>query len=296
MKKPNFFIIGAPKCGTTSLAAWLADHPRIFMSPAKEPHFFNDDDRRTITTLAGYESLFREAGANHVAVGEASVWYLYSNTAVPNINTYAPDAKFIVMLRDPIDMAPALHEEMIFTGFEDETNFASAWLLQEERQLGRRLPALCWEPRRLQYGEVCRLGAQVERLLQRVAADRMLTILFDDFKADPCLQYLRVLDFLEVPDDGRRSFPNVNPAKVRRWPLLPRIAAAAVEVKQAFGIERGFGIWRRIDSANRVSRRRAPLAVETRRQLAGYFATDVALLAQTLNLDLRHWSSSVAVA
>ena len=93
------------------------------MSPAKEPHFFNTDDKRSITSRDSYEALFRDAHADHAAVGEASVWYLYSAEAVKNIKDYAPDAKFIVMLRNPIDMAPALHEELIFTGFEDVEEF-----------------------------------------------------------------------------------------------------------------------------------------------------------------------------
>ena len=85
VRKPNFFIIGAPKCGTTSLATWLSGHPNVFMSAVKEPHFFNTDDRRFISTLEAYENLFRAASSDHCAVGEASVWYLSSTEAVRNI-------------------------------------------------------------------------------------------------------------------------------------------------------------------------------------------------------------------
>jgi hypothetical protein len=289
MKPPNFFIIGAPKCGTTSLAAWLAEHPSIFMSPAKEPHFFNTDDKRSTTSRASYEALFRDARADHIAVGEASVWYLYSAEAVRNIKAYAPDAKFIVMLRNPIDMAPALHEELIFTGFEDVEDFAVAWDLQDARKQGRRIPKLCWEPRRLLYGEACRLGTQVDRLLTQIEPERLLTIFLDDVQDDVRKQYLRILDFLQVPDDGRLTFPNHNPAKERRWPLLPRVAVAAVELKRKLGIERGLGIWRHIDAANRVNRERSPLRRETRERLVGYFGAEIALLAKLLRRDLRHW-------
>jgi hypothetical protein len=88
LRKPTFFIIGAPKCGTTSLAAWLGTHPDAFMSPTKEPDFFNTDDRQGVTSLSEYEELFREARNNHIAVGEASVWYLSSSHAVHNILDY----------------------------------------------------------------------------------------------------------------------------------------------------------------------------------------------------------------
>ena len=110
LRKPNFFILGAPKCGTTSLAAWLGEHPNIFVSSEKEPNFFNTEDKRGITnTLEQYEDLFREAGTEHVAVGEATVWYLSSPEAIDRILKYNSDARFIVMVRNPLEMAPALH-------------------------------------------------------------------------------------------------------------------------------------------------------------------------------------------
>jgi sulfotransferase family protein len=151
---PNFFILGAPKCGTTSLARWLGDHPNIFMAPQKEPHFFNTDDRRGVATLVEYEDLFRNAQREHVAVGEASVWYLSSSQAVRNILQYNPNARFIVMVRNPIEMAPALHGEMLISGLECIKDFSRAWNAQEERRQGLHLPALSWTQRRFLYGDI----------------------------------------------------------------------------------------------------------------------------------------------
>src|SRR5581483_10303187 len=176
MKKPDFFILGAPKCGTTSLAAWLAEHPDIYMSPEKEPHFFNTDHKRYVTALEGYERLFEGASDRHAAVGEASVWYLSSEDAVANILAYNPAARFIVMLRNPVEMAPSLHEEQVFTGREEVRDFATAWDLQEARKRGHDLPRLTWEPKHLLYGDMCRLGAQLERLFSRVPAERVKMI------------------------------------------------------------------------------------------------------------------------
>src|SRR6202044_1854761 len=158
MIKPNFFILGAPKCGTTSLAAWLAGHPEIYLSPTKEPHFFNTDHRRLTNSLESYEQLFAATDQRHRAVGEASVWYLASSTAAANILNYSPEAKFIVMLRDPTEMASSLHEELVFTGREDVVDFAEAWNLQETRQNRRHVPVKVWEPKFVQYGEACSLG------------------------------------------------------------------------------------------------------------------------------------------
>src|SRR5580658_6173851 len=118
--KPNFFILGAPKCGTTSLAAWLGRHLAIFIPATKEPNFFNTDDNREaiygVATLDAYEALFAAATAAQPAIGEASAFYLSSAVAVANILRYQPNARFIVMLCNPIDMAPALHAELLILG------------------------------------------------------------------------------------------------------------------------------------------------------------------------------------
>jgi Sulfotransferase domain len=140
-RKPNFFILGAPKCGTTSMAEWLRTHPNIFVSPNKEPNFFNTHDGPRLYTSDQYEALFRGANDEHVAVGEASALYLSSSEAVINIMRYKPDARFIVMVRNPAEMAPSYHAELVLHGAENVKDFVTAWHLQESRRLGRNLPA-----------------------------------------------------------------------------------------------------------------------------------------------------------
>jgi hypothetical protein len=291
MIKPNFFILGAPKCGTTSLAAWLSEHPNIYLPSTKEPHFFNTDHRRSLSLPQSYERLFAAAGEQHSAVGEASVWYLYSSEAVKNILNYSPDAKFVVMLRNPVDMAPSLHEELVFTGREDVADFAEAWNLQEPRRNGRQLPVMVWEPKFVQYGDLCSLGMQVQRLLDVVSLERVKFLLLEDVAREPGAAYRSVLQFLGVSDDNRQDFRVHNQAKTRKWRGLVAVAWAASTVKSALGIERGLGIWKRIDAMNRVERPRPPPADDMRQILKDYFATDVALLQKLIGRDLRHWQA-----
>ena len=289
LRKPNFFILGAPKCGTTSLASWLGEHPNIFMSSYKEPHFFNTDDSRVVDTIEHYQSFFRGACPEHAAVGEAAVWYLSSMHAVCGIVNYVPEARFIVMLRNPVKMAPSLHAEMLFTGMENERDFATAWRLQEDRRVGRMLPASCSVPRRLLYSDACSLGAQLQRLHTMAPARRVLTILLDDLREDARREYLRVLRFLDVPDDGRSAFGIQNASKVRRWPLLVNLSHGIATVRDRLGMQRGMGLWRRIDAVNRIEERRQPLLPELEVTLKQFFAADVALLGRLLNRDLRDW-------
>ena len=103
--KPNFLIVGAPKCGTTALWRYLNAHPDIFMSPRKDMHFFGSDldfTKRSRFTQKEYEQFFEHA--TQKAIGEASVWYLYSQKAAQEIAAYRPDMKIIIMVRDPIQI------------------------------------------------------------------------------------------------------------------------------------------------------------------------------------------------
>src|SRR5210317_2370745 len=117
MKKPDFFFIGAPKCGTTALANWLREHPRIFMTQRpKEPWYFDNDIQNVDRmSLEQYENLFQKADDNHLVVGEASTTYLRSREAVSNILEYSPSARFLVAIRNPVEMAPSVHAQLLYT-------------------------------------------------------------------------------------------------------------------------------------------------------------------------------------
>jgi len=286
---PNFFILGAPKCGTTPMAAWLGQHPGVFIPATKEPHFFNTDDTQDVATLDAYERLFAGATAAHGAIGEASVWYLSSAVAVANILRHQPDARFIVMLRNPVDMAPALHAEMLISGQENVRDFRAAWSLQDDRRHGRRVPALSRGRRRFVYADVCALGTQLQRLLAAVPRERVLTILLDDVIADPRGQYVRALRFLGVDDDGRADFPAYNRARAIRWPALTRALFLAIRIKDRMGIRLNAGVWGRVADWNVVESPRDTLPPDTSDMLRRHFADEVALLGRQLDRDLQHW-------
>ena len=287
MSDPNFFIIGAPKCGTTSLAAWLGEHPQVFMPERKELHFFNTDHQSNMSSeKAHYETLFTPAGEEHIAVGEASVWYLYSTVAVPNIENTYPGSRHIVCLRNPVEMAYSLHNQMLVNGNESVTDFKEAWKLSGERLAGRRLPRFGREPSHLAYDKVCSLGAQYERLLSRVDVNRVLPVIMEDVKADARGQYLRVIEFLGLNDDGRVDFPVFNRAKERRSVLLRKMVIMVGDVKRSLGIQSGLGLLNRIDRTNVRYRKRPPLPDDIRQELQEYFRDDVAKLGRLLGRDL----------
>ena len=109
--KPNFFIIGAPKCGTTSLHNYLKSHSQITMSNPKEPHYFSEDiNNGGIRNKEKYADCFSHGKRNAIAIGESSTLYLYSRVAVQNIYNYNKDVKFITMIRNPIEIARSFHQ------------------------------------------------------------------------------------------------------------------------------------------------------------------------------------------
>ncbi len=118
--KPNFFIVGAPRCGTTALYSYLRQHPDVFLPDYKEPHFFNTDMNSggAIRDDAEYLALFASA-RDQARIGEASVYYLSSQAAPERIKSFCPTAKIVVMLRNPVDAVDALHAHQVAAWLED---------------------------------------------------------------------------------------------------------------------------------------------------------------------------------
>lgn len=294
MKKPNFFIIGAPKCGTTALSEYLREHPEVFFSEPKEPHFFNEDfaDRYT-TTMGNYMELFDAAGAHHKAVGEGSVFYLSSSVAVKQILAFQPAARFVVMLRNPADMAYSLHSQALYSFGEDVVEFEMAWRLQKARSQGHCMPRFCREPKRIAYADLCAMGKQLHRLYETVSSDRIKVIFFDDFVADTQSTYNEVLAFLKLSSDRRTEFPPANVSRTFKSRRLDRITryggACWVGAKRRFGIDVKLRVSGWIKKMNTVEKRRPPLTKEFSEELRLFFRDDVYELSQLTGRDLSHW-------
>ncbi|NJL34400.1 MAG: sulfotransferase domain-containing protein [Chloroflexaceae bacterium] len=124
--KPDFFIVGAPKCGTTAMTDYLNQHPDVFVPVVKEPDFFGSDltGRRYTTNLHTYLALF-EPGRGKLC-GEGSTAYIISKQAAQEIYNFNPEAKIIIMIRNPVDMLYSLHNQVVYTGDESIHDFALA--------------------------------------------------------------------------------------------------------------------------------------------------------------------------
>lgn len=214
-RRPDFFIVGAPKCGTTALDVFLNQHPEIFMSRRKESHFFASDMPGTahIRDPNRFNELFSGV-CNEKRVGEASVWHLASTEAAVNIHRFNPDALIIVMLRNPVEMIPSLHSQLIFEGYEDVRDLRRALRLESARLEGLHVPTTAPVPVQLQYRNAATYAPQLRRYLDLFGRDRVHVILYDDFAKDPDRVFSKLLEFLGVDPRFRPEFSRVNANKV----------------------------------------------------------------------------------
>lgn len=289
MKKPNFFIIGAPKCGTTALSVWLSQHPQVFLTYPKEPNFFSTDIKCAYREgWDQYNRYFDDVRPWHLAVGEASTNYLRSKVAVRNILQYVPDAKFVVGLRNPVELAISWHGEMLREAQENESSFETAWRLQELRAAGRRVPSLCDDPSNLIYGEVCRIGTQLARLYDLVERERVFVYTLEDLRSDPRGVWARLLEFLRVEPYDKLAFNVVNPTrKTPRW--LAVLGKLAADTKRSVGLGHiRLGLLTALEA--HVSRPYRPrVSPEMQRELYQYFRDEIMLLETLLQRDFRAW-------
>jgi hypothetical protein len=303
-RKPDFFIIGAPKSGTTSLYTYLAAHPQIFMPGIKEPFFFCADlpgyreQETLVTTMKGYLQFFAAATETHIACGEASVFYLFSKVAVPRILELNPNARFIVMLRNPVDLVYSFHSQLVYSLRESVIDFEQAWRLQDVRAQGRCIPEHCLERALLQYRQVGMLGEQVSRLFTHVCRSQVKFLLMDDLIKDPQGMYEAVLTFLGVPGDHRSEFPKMNANKTHRVRFLTefiRYPPFPLNILRDFYRRHvGVGTWpsQMFSRLNEKVFTRKPLSSEMRLELEAEFYEDARLLECLINRDLSHWIST----
>lgn len=288
-KFPNFFIIGAPKAGTTAMSEYLKLHPNVFFSDPKEPHFFNDDfTYRHTHDFDTYLNYFSSVNNNHKCIGEGSVHYLRSKNAVPNILKINPEAKFIVMVRNPIDIAYAWHSQQIFNKSENIYDFRKAWELQKSRKNGKNLPKYISSVEKLLYKDIGNIAKHIQRLLSTVSKKNIHFIIFDDFIKDTPSEYKKVLSFLDLEPFLPISFEQINSNKQYKSKFLKEFLENNIRaIKKFLGIKRSFGLfYKYFQKWNTINVKRKPLDPIFHQELKIFYRSDVEYLSKIFNRDL----------
>lgn len=280
--RPNFFIVGAPRSGTGSLYLCLKQHPEIYVSLLKEPQFFGADLMRTPAGIRDedvYLELF-ELGSDRPLRGEASVWYLSSLQAPYEIRSFSPDAKIVILLREPAEMAWSLHALHVENGDEDLVGFEEALAAEPERRRGRRLPGGTPASEALQYAEAARYAPKVERYLDVFGPENVCCVLFDDLVRDGAATCRRVLEFLGADPEFHVELDPERARERVRMMVARQLRSASPEVRRRVRWEQA----RRHESPAR-----APLEPRVAARLRERLAGDTLWLGDLIGRDLAPW-------
>jgi hypothetical protein len=297
--RPNFFIVGAPRCGTTWLYAALRQHPRVFMPERKEPGFFcrdldsgsSADSMYFVRREADYLRLF-DSGTDRPRRGEATTWYLYSSAAPGLIHAFDPDARVIAMLRNPVDMMYSLYRWRRAGGAEDRPTFEGALAAEPARWQGRELPRHARLLPAYRYLDAAHFGRQIQRYKDVFGPEQLLVLFLDDLQGDGGRQVAaRACEFLGIPPSElpEPSGGPVNagiatrPALVSWLYYQPQLVSAVRRwvPRSLYRMAR-----RTSDRLTERPASRETIAGETRMRLQAELDDDVRLLERLLGRDL----------
>jgi hypothetical protein len=302
-KQPTFMIIGAMKSGTTSLYRYLSEHPNVYMSPIKEPHYFHFEARSLglesgpdfhpphngydVKNLYEYKKLFKDVKEQHKACGEASVSYITSKGVAQLINERFPEIKLIAVLREPISRLISAH------------TYCARWPELENLPL---VDAIRDEPRRIAEREfqICRhvqLGhysQQIEPYIN-IFGNRLKVILFEDLCKNSHAVMADVFQFLDlepVNEINTRTVYNVGGVVTR--PYIEQLVTSPTfkTFANMFLSSKTRSLIRK--KMIKISRKPAELPEDLKQELRQRYEPDIRKLELLINRDLSHWTNQIS--
>ena len=272
---PNLFILGTPRSATTSVSKWLAQHPDIAMGRRKEPmyHAMDLPSPMSITDLDAYQALWSETDESANLV-DASPWYLFSKEAAASIANMSPQSRFIVHLRDPVDLIGSLHAHHVFAGFEKTRDL-------EEAVFTVRHPDPEEFRASIDYLEVVRVSSQLCRFYEHFDEDRFVFVDFSSIDDDPAGAYHHILSRLGLPVVDLDEYPHLNRARHNRLPVSQRF----LRDKQLIAARAA----RKLITKVNVVPGRPPVPARLRSRIIEVIRPDIEELAQMTGRDLTHW-------
>lgn len=303
MRKPDFFVVGHPRSGSGQMNGYLERHPDLWMAK-KELHYFGSDlgYHDPPRTLDNFHSFFQDAPASAQRVGEASTWYLFSETAAQEIHDYNPDAGIIALLRNPISLLHSLHSHFVFRGDEDIPDFGTALEAEQGRAAGTVTePEYHIPADGLRYSRMVRYAPQIKRYFDVFGRENVHVVINDDFRKDPrevfrgACRYLGVRE--DFPDFEEVFAPNQRARNSNRTVYSRAVQDFLIHPQRQQVLE---GVrkspvpgWRfTLRAMRRVNIKyvdRAPMDEGLKSQLKQRYLPHVEELSELLDRDLTHW-------
>jgi hypothetical protein len=302
--RPDVLIVGAPKAGTTALHAALARHPQVYASPVKEPKYYMCADapppayagpgdghsqREWVWRREDYAALFANAPAGALRL-ESTPFYLYLPAARRRIAEELPEARLLVVIRDPIDRAYSNWMHLWVDGLEPVGDFVAAWHAEDQRVAAGWAPF--WHYRRLgRYGE------QLADLFSRVDRERVLVLRYWQLVSQPTETLNRVTRFLGLPENRIDTVPPDNFRPFVRPGLKTSLLGRAIRAGAAAGQLFPPQVWRQASRPLVAAlqqgglRKRPRLAPEQRAALLADCLEDIARLEEVLGQSFEDWRS-----
>jgi len=300
MALPDFLVAGVPKAGTTALHAALSRHPGLYLSPIKEPKFFLTDGpppakggpgdaltyREHVWERARYEALF-DAAPPGTLRGEATPLYLYAPDAMRRIHRLIPDAKLIVIIRDPVERAHSNWTHLWSAGLEPVRDFVQA-CAEEDRRI-----AAGWAPF-WHYTGLGRYGEQLERAFALFPREQVLVLRYRLLIDDPVATLERICGFLGVETGVLSEIPRENVTAHPEHTLAHRAVSLGMRASDAVGRllpgSTATAATHRLERfLQRGRRERQPLSWEQRQAILPKFTADIKLLETVLGEDFSDW-------
>jgi|SRR5699024_7162410 len=296
MKKPNFFIAGVSKCGTTSLHNYMDLHPDVFMSGTKEPHYFikdilefphkgpGDRQRKNIVdSIEEYRELFQDVTHEKI-VGESSADYLYYSDSAEKIKAYSPDAKIVFILRNPVDRAYSAYTHLTRDGRETK-EFEYALEKEEERK--RNNYGCLWHLKSMGL-----YFSSLKHFMDVFGEGNIKVIISEEFKRDSHKVLNEICDFLNIDhfDEEKLNLMNYNvsgiPKNKKLFSLLRNKTVTSVVKIFVSDSEKRENLKNLLYSRLLKKENINPA---TREKLIDYFYSDIKKLEELLDTSLDHW-------
>ena len=239
--------------------------------------------------------MFAEAQGKRV-IGEASTWYLFSKQAAQEIKEFSPDARVIIMLRNPVDMIYSLHGQRLYDCNEDITDFAEALAAEDARRQGLLRPkAFQGSLEVYLYREVGKYAQQVQRYLEVFGHERVHFITFEELMENTEKVFKEVCHFLSITPAVQVDFAVKNQMKKLRVQTLARFMRippkfARLIFRSAAPLSLRRKLYDILWGLNVKVEKRQQLEPELARQLAAEFTSDIKRLSQLLGRDLSNWT------